>query len=210
MRVITICTTKGGSGKSTIAVNMAVEASKRGNRVLLVDCDLQRSAAGWRDLREADDIVSTAITTPTLHKDLNKFSDSFDLAIVDCGGETISPVLPSAMGAVGATGLVIIPVLPSVYDVWAAEDTIKMLRQVQSYNENVRARFLVNQLMPGRLMSAEVFESLEAYKEEITMLQTHLVFREAYKKSIREGKGVVEYNDPKAKAEIKRFLVSCR
>ena len=201
MKVITVAATKGGVGKSTVAVNIAAEAAHRGMRVLLVDCDLQNSSAVWRDIRTSDDITATSITTPTIHKDLIKFGDAFDLCIVDCGGETISPVLPSAMGAVGTTGLLIIPVLPSVYDVWATEDTLKVLRQVRGI-QDTRARFLVNQLMPKRLMSQEVLESLEEFTEEVPAMKSQLMFREAYKKTIKEGKGVVEYTDPKAKAEM--------
>lgn len=205
MRVITVAATKGGVGKSTISVNLAAAGAAKGMRVLLVDCDLQKSSMGWRDMREANDIVAMAITTPTVHKDLCRFEDSFDLAIIDCGGETHSPILPSAMNAAAKNGVVVIPVLPSVYDVWATEDTMNILRQVRGV-QDVDARFLVNQVMNGRLMSGEVSESLDEFKEEVSALDSKLIFRESFKKSIKDGKGVVEYTDPKAKAEMTKLF----
>jgi chromosome partitioning protein len=174
-------------------------------RVLLVDCDLQKSSMGWRDLREVNDVVAMAITTPTVHKDLGRFEDAFDLAVIDCGGETHSPILPSAMNAAAKNGVVVIPVLPSVYDVWATEDTMNILRQVRGV-QDVDARFLINQVMNGRLLSGEVSESLEDLKEEVPALDSKLVFRESFKKSIKDGKGVVEYTDPKAKAEMEKLF----
>lgn len=201
MKVISVVSTKGGVGKSTIAVNLAAEASRRGMRVLLIDADLQESSLGWRNLREKDDITATSITTPTIHKDLIKFDKAFDVAIIDCGGETVSPVLPSAIGAASKNGLVIIPVLPSVYDIWATENTLKILRQVRGV-QDVDARFLVNQVMQGRTMSKEVNESLEEYAADVEPLRNKLIFRESFKKSIKEGKGVVEFTDSAAKGEM--------
>lgn len=200
MKIISVCTTKGGVGKSSIATNLAAAGAAKGQRVLLIDCDIQKSSMCWRNMRQNDDIVATAITTPTVHKDIGKF-EGFDLAIIDCGGETVSPVLPSAMNAAAKNGLLIIPVLPSVYDVWATEDTLQILRQVRSV-QDIDTRFLINQEMPKRLMSQEVVEALDEYKDEVPTLTSRLVFREAYKKSIKDGKGVIEYTDPKAKAEM--------
>lgn len=201
MKVISVVSTKGGVGKSTIAVNLAAEGARRGMRVLLIDCDMQESSVGWRNLRETDDIVATSITTPTIHKDLVKFEGAFDLAIIDCGGETVSPVLPSAIGAASKNGLVIIPVLPSVFDVWASENTLKILRQVRGV-QDVEARFLVNQVMQGRTMSKDVNETLAKFAADIEPLKNQLIFRESFKKSIKEGKGVVEWADSAAKGEL--------
>jgi len=68
--IITIGNSKGGVGKSTIACNLATIAAKQGKKVLLVDADPQASSLGFRSIRKEDDIKATAITTPTLHKDL--------------------------------------------------------------------------------------------------------------------------------------------
>ena len=205
MKVVAVASTKGGVGKSTIAVNIATEAARRKIRVLLVDCDSQKSSAGWRDIRVMDDITSMSITTTTIHKDIIKFKDSFDLVVIDCGGETVSNLLQSAIVAVGITGLLIIPVLPSVYDVWATEDTLGVLRRVRGV-QDTRARFLINQKMFNRRMSTEVVDEIGKYAEEVSVMESQLMFREAYKTTIKEGKGVVEFTDIKAKDEfIKLF-----
>jgi len=201
MYVVVVIATKGGVGKSTISVNLASVAAQRGMRVLLNDCDLQKSSADWRDVRQADDIVASVTTTPTIHKDLPKYKESFDIAIVDCGGETISPILASAMGSANDNGIIIIPVLPSVYDIWATSDTIKVLRQVRGI-QDVEARFLMNQVIPNRIMGKEILKELDKYKDEVEVLTNKLYFRESFKKTIAEGKGVVESDDAKTKREM--------
>jgi chromosome partitioning protein len=181
-------------GKSTIAVNLAVAAALEGKRVMIVDADVQGSSMGFRGSRESDDIKATAITTPTLHKDLSAFQ-GFDLIFIDAGGRD-STVFRSA---VMACDLIIIPVLPSVYDVWAAGDTINMVREASIYKPQIKSRLLLNQLMPNTIMARETLEELGKFKEEISLLDSRLHSRSAYKNSVMQGLGVME-SEPKGKA----------
>jgi chromosome partitioning protein len=191
--IITIGNSKGGVGKSTIACNLACMAAKENKKVLLVDADPQASSLNFRSIREADDIKATAITTPTLHKDLKEFTN-FDLIIIDSGGRD-SVIFRSA---ILAADILIIPVLPSVYDIWATSDTLEIVQEAKVYNEKLIARFLLNMVMPNTIMAREALQALEE-KKDIPILKNQLGARSSFKNGLISGQGVIEH-DPKSKA----------
>lgn len=191
--IVTIGNSKGGVGKSTVACNLAVLAALNEKKVLLVDADPQASSLSFRSIREHDDIRATAITTPTLHKDLKDFSN-FDLIIVDSGGRD-SAIFRSA---ILAADVLIIPVLPSVYDIWATSDTIEIVKEAMLYNQRLKSRFLINMVLPNTIMGREIIAALEEHKE-IPMLQNTIGARQAFKNALVTGQGVVEF-EPKSKA----------
>ena len=84
--IITLGNTKGGVGKTTIAVNLAVEAVKDGKTVLLIDTDPQGSSIAFRTERETDDIKAVALVSDKLHKDIQGFVSAFDFIVIDAGG----------------------------------------------------------------------------------------------------------------------------
>ena len=193
MKIVTIGNSKGGVGKSTIATNLAVCAVKNGKKTLLVDADIQGSAQGFRSLRETDDVKCVSITSPTLNKDLKDFA-SYHLIVVDAGGRD-SKVFRSA---VAAADLLIIPVLPSVYDVWAASDTIDVLKEIR-VAKDIEARILLNMLMPNTIMGRETLDALEDYSEDAPLLESKIHARASFKNCVAKGLGVVEF-EPKSKA----------
>ena len=198
--IITIGNSKGGVGKSTIACNLAVVASQKNKRVLLVDADPQASSLNFRSIRKTDDIKATAITTPTLHKDLKEF-DTFDLIIIDSGGRD-SVIFRSA---ILACDVLIIPVLPSVYDIWATSDTLEIVQEAKIYNENLVVKFLLNMIMPNTIMSRETLAALKDNKD-ISLLKNQLGARANFKNSLATGQGVIEYNK---KSKAAQELMAC-
>ena len=191
--IVTIGNSKGGVGKSTIACNLAVMAAKTGKNVLLVDADPQASSLNFRSIRESDDIKATAITTPTLHKDLKDFSN-FDMILIDSGGRDTSIF----RSAILAADLLVIPVLPSVYDIWAASDTIEIVKEAVLYNEKLVSRFLINMVLPNSIMGRDTQAALKEH-EEIPILKQTVGARQVFKNALSMGQGVVEF-EPKSKA----------
>lgn len=191
--VITIGSTKGGVGKTTIALNLAVESALAGVKTLLVDADVQGSSLSFRSTREKDDIQAMAITTPTLHKDLKEFEKVYGLILIDAGGRE-SAVFRSA---IVACDVLLIPVLPSQLDIWATNDTIRLLQEARTYKD-IPAYFVVNQVTNTKI-AREAIEAMQGFTEDAGTLQNTLFSRTAYKSSIVAGKGVSEY-EPRGKA----------
>ena len=132
MNVIVVANQKGGVGKSTISCNLGVASALSGHKTLIIDADPQGSSATFRAVREKDDLKVISIIKPTIHKDIQDFT-SFDRVIVDAGGRD-SAVFRSAILA-AAGGILIIPILPSQYDIWATEDTFNILRDARTYKD---------------------------------------------------------------------------
>ena len=191
MNVIVVANQKGGVGKSTISCNLGVASALSGHKTLIIDADPQGSSATFRAVREKDDLKVISIIKPTIHKDVQGFS-SFDRVIVDAGGRD-SAVFRSAILA-AAGGILIIPILPSQYDIWATEDTFNILRDARTYKD-IAAYGLFNQVIQNTTVTKEAVETLKdmTVENEVRLLAQNLYQRVDYKKSISEGKGVMEY-----------------
>jgi cellulose biosynthesis protein BcsQ len=98
-----------------------------------------------------------------------------------------------------ACNLVIIPTCPGQYDIWACGDTIKVLKQARGINRDIHfekpvpAYFVLNQLIPDTMISAEVEQALNDFAEDVKLMNSHLTSLVAFKTSISNGLGVSEY-----------------
>lgn len=191
--IVTVGNTKGGVGKTTIAVNLAVEAARAEEKVLLIDTDPQGSSIAFRAEREKDDIQAVALVNDKLHKDVQSFA-GFDFIVIDAGGRD-NAVFRSA---VAACDLFLLPVLPSQFDVWAAEDAVSVYKEIQPFN-GMAGRMILNMVRPNTKVSAEAEEALAEYQTDLPLLQERLHNRVAFKVSISDGQGVTEY-EPRGKA----------
>ena len=109
---------KGGVGKTTLAVHIADAMARKKKRVLLVDADPQGSALDWAASRDGDPLFPVAgLPKPSIHKELPSLAEGYDRVIID-GPPRVYDV---ARAAIMASDLVLIPVQPSPYDVWAAK-----------------------------------------------------------------------------------------
>ncbi len=192
--ILTVGNTKGGVGKSTISVNLAVESARNGHKTLLIDTDPQGSSIAFRAEREADDIRAIALITDKLHKDVQDFRETFENIIIDAGGRD-NAVFRSA---VAACDMFLLPVLPSQFDVWAAEDAMKVFKEIQPFT-NMKGCMVLNLVRPNTLVSSEAQEALSEYSQDIPLLDERIHNRVAYKSSISQGLGVSEY-EPNGKA----------
>lgn len=202
MKVITLGNHKGGVGKSTLACNIAVEATKEKLKVLLIDADTQKSSMDFRELRSEKDLPqfnAVSITNSTIHKDIASF-DSFDLIVIDAGGRDTGPF----RSAVLASDLLIIPALPSQLDIWSAEKTVAMFEEARAIRNDIRAYFVANRVISKTNIAREAYKALTQIG--IPLLNSKIHSRVAFAYSISEGKGVTEYEPHgKSSKELKEF-----
>jgi len=184
--IILIGNTKGGTGKSTIACNLAVESSAAGRSTLLVDADIQGSASCFSKLRTPRTFKSMYIPKPELHIKLPKLE--YDLIIIDAGGRETK----TFRSAMAACDTLIIPVTPSPLDIWATEDTVNLLKEIRRH-KIVGAYFLLNLVKPRTRIERDAIEAISDFPD-IKLLKTRLHSRVDYKNSLSLGLGVTEYN----------------
>ena len=140
MKTLAILSRKGGTGKTTLAVNLSVAAERAGHSTILIDLDPQASAAKWNDNREGDAPVVVAAPASRLPEVLKKAEDAgATLAILDTAPHTET----AALDAAGVAEMALIPCKPALIDLQAITSTINVIRIA-----NVPARIVFNAVPP--------------------------------------------------------------
>lgn len=125
MKVVAIVSQKGGAGKTTMALSLAVAAQRSGQSVLVIDLDPQATATKWADRRTADTPVVTSAQAARLAHILKTAADNAaDLVIID----TPPRVEQSSLAAAKSADLILIPCLPAINDLETLSTTMELLK----------------------------------------------------------------------------------
>ncbi len=185
--IISILNQKGGTGKTTLAVNMAREYTKRGLKTLLVDSDSQGSALRWHEESGGDLIDLTCLPVTTLDKDVVKFTDRYERIIID-GIPRMSPI---TLCAIKAADVVLIPVQPSPYDIWATEDLVRLVKErIEITEGKLKVAFVVCRRINGTILGRQIHHQL--FDNGIPVFINGTYQRQEYAKSVQEGRTVCE------------------
>lgn len=176
--IISVLNQKGGVGKTTLSVNISASLTRMENRVLLIDADPQGSSLNWATARE-DKPLFTVIGLPrkTIHKEVAEISKGFDYVIID-GPPRVTDL---ARSAIMAADLVLIPVQPSPYDVWAAEEVVTLINEARIYKEKLKSAFVVNRKIANTAIGRDVGEALSEYNTPVLRgcVTQRVIFAEA-------------------------------
>lgn len=197
-KIISLLNQKGGVGKTTISTNLAIAIQNDNKKVLLVDSDPQGSLRDWNEANEGKLITVVGLDRETLFKDIEGIKNGYDIIIID-GAPQSSKLIGSA---IKASDLVIIPVTPSPYDVWACSDLVEIIKARQEVtNGQPLCKFLISRMRKGTTLGAEITEALRDYN--IPVLTGNTTHREVYAKTASDGLTV--HSDNQAKAAIKEI-----
>lgn len=124
MKVIAFATQKGGAGKSSLAVSLAVAAHQAGQKVHVLDLDPQGTARAWYERRQAEAPEVAALGAAAIGAALQQLKRKrYDLVLVDTQGVDT----PATVAALKAADLVLVPARPSVADIEASQPTVDSL-----------------------------------------------------------------------------------
>jgi chromosome partitioning protein len=199
--IISLLNQKGGVGKTTLATHLAVAFSLKKKRILLVDADPQGSSLDWSACREEQNSLPViGLPKPILHKELPKMTQDYDILIID-GSPRVYDVARSALMA---SDVVLIPVQPSPYDVWAAKEIVDLLEDIKPFKENLKTAFVINRKIVNTAIGRDVSEALAEY--QIPVLKSQICQRVSFAECAAAGKTVLE-TEPQglASKEIKNL-----
>ena len=198
-KIIAVLNQKGGAGKTTLSTNLARALQLGGDKVLLVDSDPQGSARDWNAAGNGELLPVIGLDRPTLAKDIQAIRDNQDWIIID-GAPQIAEL---AVAAIKCADLILIPVQPSPYDVWACEDLVDIIKTRQEVaNGKPKAAFVISRVIKNTQLSKEIGEALEGYG--LPVFKHFTSQRVIFPKSASNGSTVMDADESgEAAAEIR-------
>lgn len=192
--VLTIAQQKGGSGKTTLTANLAVQFVKLGQRVALLDTDPQGSLGRWYMMRRdrgLDDMDFSTASAWGVSYEAEKLRKTNGIVLIDTPPKIDSDLRPALREA----SLILVPVAASHVDLWATDGVLDLASRVGK-----PAMLVLNRIKAGTRLAEEI--SLAAAQLNPDIAGTRLGQRVAYAETLGHGQGVAETGRTPAAAEI--------
>jgi chromosome partitioning protein len=188
MKAIAFVTQKGGSGKSTLCINLAIAAQQAGQSVCILEMDRQATITDWAEHRGEEGPEVAQIDAPQLDEVIARLRDShYDYVFIDTPGVDS----PGTLSAIRAADLCIIPCRPTPADLRAFKPTLAAIYRLEK-----RFAFVLNQTPPRSYRVRDAADGLAVLG---VLPDVNVVMRNDHQDAIGMGQGVTEFN-PKGQA----------
>ncbi|GAA8397782.1 ParA family protein [Helicobacter pylori] len=205
--IITIANEKGGSGKSTLCLNLCVQLLLDKKDIVALDTDSQKSLEVFNNIRSETNLPNFTLfnRTGNITDTLKQMTDKYEYILIDTKDEHSK----KSQRAMLLSDWVLIPTTPSQLDTAVLLDMLERIRDIQALNENLKACIVMNRIPTIPTLKEKKalidFINQNNANESVFLMDNLLSERIAYKRSVSEGMGVMEYNDNKAKNEWSQF-----
>ena len=203
--ILAVGNVKGGVGKTTLAVNLAIARARSGRDVLLIDGDEQATAVAFTELRSEQMKGKPGYTVVSLHgaairTQVRQLSPKYADIVIDVGGRDTG----SLRAALTVADMVLIPVQPRSFDLWGVDQTAELIKEAREINEDLRAVSVINAADPQGKDNEAAADALREV-EGVELAPAFIVRRKAFPNAAAAGLSVLEYDDPKAIEEFSRL-----
>lgn len=202
--IISFLNQKGGVGKTTLSSNVAYALALRGFKVLLVDTDPQHSATDWVAVRGEKELPFTVVgmANTSIRQQLPKMQehDGYDYIIID-GAPRMTDL---SRAAIIVSDLVVMPMRPSGFDIWATEELKTMVEEARIYKPTLITAVCLNAVVNNTKLAKEVIADME--ENNWSFFDTTIGQRIAFSNAATQGLSVLEL-EPNSEAvkEINRL-----
>lgn len=198
--IIAVGGTKGGTGKSTVATNLAVLLATSGHDVLLVDADEQGTATDFTAMRnqgrsEGAGFTCIALKGRALVTETKRLAPKYDHVVIDVGaGDTASQ-----RGALAVSEVFLVPLAPRSFDVWTVDKIAGLIEEARVTNPELRALAVLNRADSAGNEN-EAAAGIIRSQEALELLPVQLGNRKSYARAGTSGLSVAELRPADAKA----------
>ena len=202
--IVTVGGIKGGSGKSTVATNLAVLRAAAGHDVLLVDADEQETASDFTILRNerlegGAGFTAIKLAGAAVRTEIHRLAGKYDDVIIDTGGRDTT----SQRAALTVSNVLLVPFVPRSFDVWTLEKVSELVAEMRTVNPGLAAFAFINRADPRGQDNAAA-EDVIRETSELTLMPTPFGARKAFGNAAARGLAVTELRpqDDKATDEV--------
>lgn len=190
MPVISILNQKGGSGKTTIAINLARAYQLMGRSILLVDSDKQGSSRDWQSVDKNNPIPLLVLDQVSIDRDIKKVIGQYDYIVID-GSPQATDI---ATATIRASDFILVPMQPSPFDIWASNNLIDLIEQGRAVNPKLKAGIVLTRLVKNTKIGAEVGQVISDFG--LPVLTSNIGQRTCYPYSASLGKSIFDTERP--------------
>jgi chromosome partitioning protein len=185
--IIALLNQKGGSGKTTLTNNLGMAFNSLNKNVLLVDADPQGSLRDWNDVNEGALLPVIGLDRETIPTDIKSVKNTYDVIIIDAAPTSNK----HASAIIKTPDIILIPIFPSPYDVWASADILDLIKARQEITDgSPKAYFLINGVRTKTTLSNDVYGAIDDYG--IPHIKHTTSYLEVYKQTAALGQTVFD------------------
>ncbi|MFB6247097.1 MAG: ParA family partition ATPase [Salinibacter sp.] len=200
MHIVGTIHSKGGVGKSCIAINVARDLQLRGLDVAVLDTDKQSTASNWQASGNTKELPAVySVEKPSaLEKNIKDLKGAFDVVVIDGGAH----LREMHAAIIKAANLILIPTQPAPADIWPLKTIVELVDARQELTGSPKAAFVISRRKARTRLSKVVEETLAPFEIPVWEGTRDRV---AYAEAIGNGISVIESSDEKAAAEIRQI-----
>jgi len=199
--IISVLNQKGGVGKTTLALSLSSYLSKK-FKVLVIDADPQNSAINWYLSSDKEGGFSVInLSQKKIHLEIKEIKQEYDYIVIDGPPRTTEVVRSCIL----SSDIILIPCTPSIYDIWASQETVKLIEEALSFKKNIEYAFVINKKIVKTAIGRDAVKTLKDLN--VPILKSHICQRVAFAEAAAEGKTVLDIEaNGKSSLEIKKLV----